>query len=272
MNKKAFTLALLAASTLPAHADNFAATPGTGITFAAKSIGGVLYPWVLNANGTGTEIFTSANPGVVSFPSAQPVTNATASLFLATVSNATASLFNATVANATASLFNATVSNATGSLLNATITGSVTVGNATVLGQATSTGSSPVVLSSNQAVGDPCMFQPKINAAISSSLGSIAAVAGVSAKKVYICSLALISNNTANVSVIEGSTTTCSAGGVAIIGSVTAASGMALAPNGGLTLGSGAGTVAQSGGAANSVCVLQNTTALIAGNISYVQQ
>ena len=58
----------------PARADNYAATAGSGLTFAAKSIGGVLYPWWIPANSSGTELFTSGNAAYVQFPSAQAVT------------------------------------------------------------------------------------------------------------------------------------------------------------------------------------------------------
>jgi hypothetical protein len=69
----AFALAFLLASS-PAFADNYAATAGSGLTFAAKNIGGVLSPWWIPANSAGTELFTSGNAAYVQFPSAQSVT------------------------------------------------------------------------------------------------------------------------------------------------------------------------------------------------------
>jgi hypothetical protein len=72
-------LALLLALTFASPAiaaDNYAATAGSGLTFAAKSIGGVLYPWWIPANSSGTELFTSGNAAYVQFPSAQAVTGA----------------------------------------------------------------------------------------------------------------------------------------------------------------------------------------------------
>jgi hypothetical protein len=58
----------------PAWADNYSATAGSGLTFAAKSIGGVLYPWWIPTNSSGAELFTSGNAGYVQFPSAQAIT------------------------------------------------------------------------------------------------------------------------------------------------------------------------------------------------------
>ena len=80
-----FVLCLLASPALAA--DNYAATAGSGLTFAAKNVAGVLYPWWIPANSSGTELFTSGNAAYVQFPSAQAVTAA----------QATASNLNATV-------------------------------------------------------------------------------------------------------------------------------------------------------------------------------
>jgi hypothetical protein len=51
--------------TVPAKADNYTATPGAGLTFGAKLIGGVLYPWFIPLNSSGQELFTSGNPAFV---------------------------------------------------------------------------------------------------------------------------------------------------------------------------------------------------------------
>jgi hypothetical protein len=61
-------LALLLLGAVPAHAaDNYGATAGSGLTFAAKDVasGGILYPWTLLANSAGVELFTSGNPGLM---------------------------------------------------------------------------------------------------------------------------------------------------------------------------------------------------------------
>ena len=67
-------LGLVLMSVLPAQADNYAATAGSGLTFGAKNIGGILFPWWIPSNSSGTELFTSGNAGYVQFPSAQAVT------------------------------------------------------------------------------------------------------------------------------------------------------------------------------------------------------
>lgn len=74
MKTRLFVLALLLGSALPAAADNFSMTPGSGLTFGAKNIGGILYPWQIPTNSGGTELFTIGNGAYVRFPSAQQVT------------------------------------------------------------------------------------------------------------------------------------------------------------------------------------------------------
>ncbi len=148
----------------------------------------------------------------------------------------------------------------------------VTVGNATTLGQSVMAGSSPVALASNQSVGDPCTFQAKATSAFGVTNATTTVIVGnVSGKKLFVCSLVLISGQAASVSLTEG-TATCGAGNSALIGSTTAANGMVLAANGGLTLGGGIGTVAQTQVTTSAICLLTSAVVSAAGNVTYVAQ
>jgi hypothetical protein len=150
------------------------------------------------------------------------------------------------------------------------------VTNANANGQAAMANSSPVVLASNQTAADPCMFQAKTNVAVSTASGTVALVTGVSAKKIYVCSLSLVAAGAISVSLAEGSSNTCGTSAqAAVLGvatSGTAANGIALPANGGLTLGNGGGTVAATATNANYLCLFQSGTTQIAGNLTYVQQ
>jgi hypothetical protein len=136
-------------------------------------------------------------------------------------------------------------------------------------------GTSPWVVSQT-STADPCMFQAKTNVPISTATGTVALVAGVSAKKIYICSLSLITTTAVSVSLSEGSGATCGtssqAGVIGVGTNGTAANGLPLAANGGLTLGNGGGTIAATATAANYLCLFQSGTAQMAGNLTYVQQ
>lgn len=152
----------------------------------------------------------------------------------------------------------------------------VSVANSNVNGQATMANSAPVVIASNQSVADPCTFQAKTNVGFSTATGTTALVTGVSAKKIYVCSISLIVPSAVSVSLAEGSSSTCGTSNqAAVIGvatSGTATNGMPLAANGGFTLGNGTGTVASTATAANYLCLFQSGTVQIAGNLTYVQQ
>ena len=123
---------------------------------------------------------------------------------------------------------------------------------------------------------DPCAGATKTNVTINTASGTTALVTGVSAKKVYVCSLSLIVPSAVSVSLSEGSGTTCGtsnqAGVIGVATNGTAANGMALPANGGLTFGNGSGTVAVTATAADYLCLFQSGTAQIAGNLTFVQQ
>lgn len=119
---------------------------------------------------------------------------------------------------------------------------------------------------------DPC-GGGKSNIAFASAAGNVQLVAGVAAKKVYICSLSVVAAAAAVVNVIEGTGAACTtANEAAVIGSTTAASGMSFAANGGISYGAGVGTIGVTATAANGICILQSGTTALAGNMSYVQQ
>jgi len=126
------------------------------------------------------------------------------------------------------------------------------------------------------AGGDPCTSATKSNAAFSSASGTFAIVTGVSAKKIYVCSIVAVTPSAVSISLAEGSSSTCGTSNqAAVIGvatSGTASQGMPFAANGGLALGTGAGTIASTATAADYLCIFQSGTAQIAGNVSYVQQ
>ena len=123
-------------------------------------------------------------------------------------------------------------------------------------------------------VADPCQANTKLTAAFSqTSSGTV--ITGTSAKKNYICSLAVIASAAMQLSLVEYSGTCTGGTPYATLGSTTAANGLPLAANGGLTLGNGGATVISGGGNTNTaynVCLLQNGAGTAAGTVTYVQQ
>lgn len=219
-------------------------------TTIPSTVCGVFGSYVLNATPLGSAVSASSSPVVIASDQAavavKAASGAIASGAVASGAFASGSIGSGAIASgAVASGAFASGAFASGSFLNAT-------------------------------AGDPCMFQAKTNVPISTASGTLALVTGVSTKKIYVCSLSLISSGAIAVSLSEGSGTTCGTSAqAAVIGVATngtAANGLSLAANGGLTLGNGGGTVAQTATAANYLCLFQSGTTQMAGNLTYVQQ
>ena len=87
--------------------------------------------------------------------------------------------------------------------------------------------------------------------------------------KAYICALMIVSATAQNISLVQGTGTTCGTSTVALIGSTTAASGPALAANGGFALPVPSGSYLVSTTTAQHVCLLQSSTGLVAGVMIY---
>jgi hypothetical protein len=156
MRRIVLLLGLLVLISPAKAADNYAATAGTGLTFGAKSIGGILYPWWIPANSSGTELFTSGNAGYVQFPSAQAVTatlGAETTKVIGTVNQGTSpwvvsngGTFAVQAAQATAANLNMTEANSA-AILSA-VQGSIPAGSA-LIGSITSYIGSAVVSATN---------------------------------------------------------------------------------------------------------------------------
>jgi hypothetical protein len=144
------------------------------------------------------------------------------------------------------------------------------VTNSNANGQALKSGSSPVVLASDQ-FGDPCsVVNNKSNIAYSFTTGTQLLVGSVSGSNhVYMCSFSIMASTAGAFSVVEGGSTVCTSP-AAVIGGITGAAGLSLQANGGMTLGSGSGTVAKTATLGNSLCILQTAGPQLAGNATYV--
>jgi hypothetical protein len=148
----------------------------------------------------------------------------------------------------------------------------VNVNNSNANGQAVMASSSPVVLASDQTVGDPCTFAAKTSVPISQT-SSAQIITGTSSKKTYVCSIFALGADAENMSLVEGTGSVCATGTAAVIGSTTAGNGPNFAANGGFALGGGAGSVAIASNAnADNVCLLQSGSGRVAGVVTYVQR
>lgn len=123
----------------------------------------------------------------------------------------------------------------------------------------------------NAVTLDPCRVNANIFKVISQT-ASAQLVTGTSAKKIYICSINLVTAAANNVAMVEGTGTTCATGIAGMAGGTTAATGWNFAANGGLTEGNGMGSIMAEATNADNLCLLQSAAVQLSGVIGYVVQ
>jgi hypothetical protein len=123
----------------------------------------------------------------------------------------------------------------------------------------------------NAVVLDPCRTQANIFKPISQT-ASAQLVTGTAAKKIYICSINLVTAAANNVAMVEGTGTVCATGIAGMAGGTTAATGWNFAANGGLTQGNGMGSIMAEATNADNLCLLQSAAVQLSGSIGYVVQ
>ena len=144
--------------------------------------------------------------------------------------------------------------------------------NANVTASALPTGAATAA---NQVL-DACSGQTLLAPFSITSATQTSLVAAVSAKKIYICSIAAITGLANNINFYDvAAAGACSAAATdAVIGasSNAATNGLNLAANGGLTQGNGKGTIAWTNTANSTLCVVTSSAGPFSGVIAYVQQ
>lgn len=273
---------LIIGSVFNAARGDYTVTQGLGTTiFAFVCFTSKVCPASTLVTSTGTEIMTSGSPGFVSVTNANANGQATMANSSPVVVASNQSAIPTSVASggiASGALASGSV--ASGALASGSVSSgafaSGSIGSGALASGSVASGAFASGSFLNATAGDPCMFQAKTNVPISTASGTTALVTGVSAKRVYVCSMSLVAATAIAVSLSEGSGTTCGTSAQAAVLGVatngTAANGISLAANGGLTLGNGGGTVAATATNANYLCLFQSGTAQLSGNLTYVQQ
>lgn len=160
----------------------------------------------------------------------------------------------------------------------------VNVTNANANGQTTMSGSAPVAIASNQsaipvnvqyggtaAVADPCQTGTKLYVPISQTANTKLTSAGGS-KKTYYCSIVTVGADAENLSLVEGTGSTCGTNTAAIIGGTTAAAGLNFAANSGFSHGSGVASIAAGVSNNTDTCLFQSGSGRVSGVAVAVQQ
>jgi len=252
-------------------------SPGTGATFVlgtgTGNIGNLLQGGsVLSAtNGLFVAPTTAATWGVSGTVTANAGTNLNTSA-LATSANQTNASQKTQVVDGSGNVI-ASTANA----LNTYISGGGITGFANA---AAFTGSNGVVgaglSGTNVAIPqvDPCAGNAQTTTPISMTSATTTKIAtGVSAKKIYVCSLTLFTAIANNVAVIEGTTaTTCGTSAAGVIGGATAANGFNFAANQGFVMNGGTQHVAATATANDDLCLITSAAGPLAGVLVWVTQ
>jgi len=145
-------------------------------------------------------------------------------------------------------------------------TGGTNVGTVKAASTAAATTDTSLVVQPSPLASPICTSFVAISQTASTKL-----VTGVSAKRVYICSLVLVAGAAEIVSLSEGTGSTCGTGSAAIMGSTTTANGMSFAANGGVSMVVGTPFLTTATDA-DDVCLLQNGSNRVSGFMTYVIQ
>jgi hypothetical protein len=122
-------------------------------------------------------------------------------------------------------------------------------------------------------VADPCQANAKSYVSINQTANA-QLVAGTASKKIYPCSVHIVTATAQNIALVEGTGSTCGTGtaGVTGFGGATAATGWNFAANGGIAYGDGSSALGAEGTAADNLCLFQSGTGQVSGGLSYVVQ
>jgi hypothetical protein len=261
--KKLLIAGVLTGISVPVLADvNYTQGAGT-VIFAFTCFSTKVCPAHVLTSSAGTELMTSANPGLMS------VTAGGNTATVKAASTAAAATDPSLVSNESPNSQLSVAVGTTGDAANAaTVVGQLKQIQANT-GAAIPVGTNVIGFTSS----DPCTQATKTNIAIATATGTTQVVAPSGSTQVYVCSFSLVAAATAVVNLVGGTGATCTTGTpVAAIGSTTAANGMSFAANNGLTFGNGGATVVRTTTAGHGLCLIQSGTTALAGNITYVQQ
>lgn len=289
MRKILLSLTLLAGFASQANAaDNYTATAGSGLTFAAKDNGSLVYfpRHIMCDNTTTTQCVAVDASGRITLVPNQSVNNAqwngvalgSPSAYGTSPGAVNVPGVNAFVTNTLASITPgdavATATYASGS----PVFGATWLWNGTTYDRWKSAGATGIAGvrptdGTRNAIIDPCEANLQTYAPISITTATTTRIVAPSASnKTYICSLFLTSAAADNVGIVEGTGGTCGTATAGVVGGTTAANGPNFAANGGVMLQAGGKVaVAQTAGTNVDLCLITSAATPLAGGIRYVQ-
>jgi hypothetical protein len=123
------------------------------------------------------------------------------------------------------------------------------------------------------AVADPCQTATKVYTPVNVVTATNVIIAGVSAKKKYICSILLYPGGTLNFAVYQATTSTsCATAQTDIFGGHTTGTGFIATATAGFAAGSGLASIAATTTVNTDICITTSTTQQLSGVVVTVDQ
>jgi hypothetical protein len=116
---------------------------------------------------------------------------------------------------------------------------------------------------------DPCMDQTLLGSVAISQAANAQLLTVPAARRVFFCHFFVVGADAENISLVEGTGSTCATGTLAVIGGATAANGMNFAAGGGAVDGIGSSWIAKTAVPGNNVCLFQSASGRVAGVLKY---
>ena len=162
--------------------------------------------------------------------------------------------------------------------LNVSTAGSA--GTVTIVGVATVSQCPAQTVPVTVTTSDPCYGSAKLPANFSSGSSGGSIVTAVAGKRIYVCSLAIVTSAAATISFEEGTGSSVCTGGTVVAdylnagASPSAANGASFAANGGISIGDGTGTVFSTANVNQNLCPLFSVAGSpnVVVSMSYVTQ
>jgi len=123
------------------------------------------------------------------------------------------------------------------------------------------------------AVGDPCMTATKTYTPVNVVTATNVIIAGVSAKKKYVCGIFLYPGGTDNIAVYQATTgTSCATAPADIFGGHTTGTGFLATATAGFVVGNGASSIAATNTVNTDICVTTSAAVQLSGVVVTVDQ
>jgi len=281
MRKILAIIALLLAT--PAAAQNYQATQGAGTTFGSKLVTAVNYPQFVLCDPTTPSQCVGVNAsgqmtivGTGTFATQSAITAAAAAIANgASVAQGSTTDTPCTLPSSATACSQVAVEKAIANAVNSPVPAGTNIIGKVGIDQTTPGTTNAVSLQygSTASVADPCQTATKVYTPINTVTANNTIIAGVSAKKKYICYIFIYPGAAVNFAVYQATTgTSCATAAADIFGGHTTATGFLATATAGFVAGNGAAAIAATNTVNTDICITNGGTVQLSGAVVTVDQ